>query len=252
MTLLIRYKLDEGTGTSAYDDVYGNNILTLTNGRWQNNTDGSGNPYMSRYFDGTAYGTPASNTPFVFERTDTFSVVVWVRSPPNTATRTIIGKQQSGITTAGWVFTIGDRGGVRVHICNVYPSDAIAKYDNKRVDDDFWHHVGFTYDGSSDASGVKFYVDGIQDTDVTVVANTLTSSIANTGNATIGRLSGGNSPFYGYIYDFRLYNEVLTSANMLDLYNTTKNAAGIGGGTGDTFVIRDIVGYDSDLSVYCL
>jgi hypothetical protein len=40
------------------------------------------------------------------------------------------------------------------------------------------HVVGMTYDGSSSASGVKLYVDGLQDTGVTIITNALSSNIS--------------------------------------------------------------------------
>lgn len=62
--------------------------------------------------------------------------------------------------------------------------EAIPTYDNGA-----WHHCVMTYNGNSDATGVKIYVDGSEQS-TTTIANTLTVDITSSANF---QLSGRNA-----------------------------------------------------------
>jgi len=84
-----------------------------------------------------------------------------------------------------------------------------------------WKHVFVTYDGSSNVSGIKIYINGVSQT-LTTQFNALSATIVNTVNLRIGgRYSGVstvNAPFPGRIDDVRVYNRVLSTAEIADLY----------------------------------
>ncbi|KKT58929.1 MAG: protease Do, partial [Parcubacteria group bacterium GW2011_GWC1_45_13] len=83
-----------------------------------------------------------------------------------------------------------------------------------------WHHYTVTYDGSSFASGIKIYEDGIS-LALNVASDSLTGSILNNVNVEIGdRDSGASSLNYpGLIDEVRIYNRALSGDEIKRLYN---------------------------------
>lgn len=70
------------------------------------------------------------------------------------------------------------------------------------VNDNEWHHVAYTYDGTT----IRLYVDGVEDATLDAVINT---GVSGETDVNIGS-QGGGSFFQGLIDDVRIYNEVLT------------------------------------------
>src|SRR5205823_11092045 len=75
----------------------------------------------------------------------------------------------------GWDLWL-QNGRVGTHIVSKWPGDAIKVVSNNPIKTNQWTHVFVTYDGSSQSSGVKVYIDGVEQP-VTVEANTLKNSI---------------------------------------------------------------------------
>ena len=94
--------------------------------------------------------------------------------------------------------------------------------------DNAWHYVVVTYDGSQTTSGVTMYYDGVQQSisgDISGTAGTLTY----TQNAEIGSRHGGADFYDGEIDELVIYNKVLTNTEVSALYNS-----GSGDSTPDT------------------
>lgn len=89
--------------------------------------------------------------------------------------------------------------------------DTTASFLNNR-----WHMIGFTYDGSSSASGVRIYVNG-KDEPLTVIEDTLTGSILSDNVLALGRqLPGGGSGWIGDMQHLAIYNYELNGTQMYD------------------------------------
>ena len=89
--------------------------------------------------------------------------------------------------------------------------------------DGLWHHVVVTYDGSESASGVKFYVDGVEDTLTQTLIDNLSGNSVNDPTvdfkiATAPRY-GGNDFYNGNIDELAIWNTALTSSDITDIYN---------------------------------
>lgn len=222
MALQVFYKIDEGTGT-AIADSSGNGYNGTTSGSpvWSINYDGT---LPALVFDGTDdHIVPNSNVPFTFERTSPFSITAWIKVPSEALTRAIAGKLQSGSPFRGWMFYVTDSGQLRLHLTSTWSTNVIAKYTTATVTDDTWHHVAFTYSGSSLASGVKFYIDGAEATLTTTVYDTLNATIQSASDAYVGRVVGG-SYFKGIMDEFRLYNTALTGNEVNTLYEDSSGS----------------------------
>jgi Concanavalin A-like lectin/glucanases superfamily/Secretion system C-terminal sorting domain len=73
------------------------------------------------------------------------------------------------------------------------------------IDDNKWHHVAVTYDGTSDAT--SFFVDG-----TTAGSGLINSSGIVAGTYSIGNRSGTTNSFDGYIDEFRIWGIVMDNA----------------------------------------
>ena len=76
----------------------------------------------------------------------------------------------------------------------------------KNITDNAWHHVAATYDGAQ----LSLYVDGVQVATKSIVLNTTGNDFA------IGQSISqpGREPFAGSLADIRIYNRVLTAAEL--------------------------------------
>lgn len=182
----------------------------------------------SMTFDGVeeflSLGTTAAN----FERTDVFSVSVWVKtSGPAAAFHAIVTKALSVSPFTGWLLEMSDTGRVQLVLRNTITTDELSvRTDTATVDDGDWHHVCATYDGSSVPGGVTIYIDGVAAATTTIV-NTLASSILNGAATCIGAVNGAfktasNSFWDGLIDEVALYDSELLPSEVDAIYNDGK------------------------------
>ena len=97
---------------------------------------------------------------------------------------------------------------------------------------DTWAHVGFTYDGSQLAAGIKLYVNGVEITNITdnSLSPPLTADIVNTVDVGIGGLNGtsASTTFNGYMDESAFWNEIVLSDKTFEaIYNATANNPGM-------------------------
>lgn len=161
-----------------------------------------------------------------FERDQTFSATAWIKGGVQDST--IVGDMAQSEEFRGWELHVGTtaNGGnansVTVWLVNDYPAIAIQVNASAPVLDGQWHHVAFTYDGSSTAAGVKIYVDGAEAA-TSVGLDSLGSSIANNTQAGLNigtRMNGAAHTFSGGIDEVALFDQVLTGAQMSAVYQS--------------------------------
>lgn len=148
-----------------------------------------------------------------FERTDSFSYGAWVR-PAGGAEGTAIAKMDDGSAHRGFdmLFTGGR---LSVHIINTWPTNAIKVVTKNPVRADDWNHVFVVYDGSSKASGIKIYFDGVLQ-EWTIEQDGLSDTIKTPVPLHIGRRNPG-APFRGLIDEVRIYDRALTEVEVQSL-----------------------------------
>jgi hypothetical protein len=141
-----------------------------------------------------------------FERTDKFSYGGWVKPQKGARDGALLARMDDGNAFRGYDMLLGD-GMISVHIINTWPANAIKVKTKKSLKPDQWQHVLMTYDGSSQASGIKIYVDGeLWDWDIE--QDGLTETIRTDKTLLIGSRHPG-SRFKGeidevYLFDRRL------------------------------------------------
>src|SRR3989344_3981735 len=211
------WSMNEGTGTVAGDGSGNGNRGTLTGGpTW---VDGKRGKAIN--FDGVDDYVNAG-TAGNFERTNSFTVSLWIKRNPNpTVTEAVVAKEVGSGTFQGWGLLI--LGGAandpyRINIANTSGTNNLL-VEYPRTNDSGWHHVVFTYNGTSAASGVFLYEDGISKTQ-TIIADTLSASILTATNFQIGARDGAASLFSGSIDEVRVYNRALSATEIQALYKS--------------------------------
>lgn len=215
------WKFDESSGTSAADSSGNGNTGTLTNG----GTFTTGQINNSVDLDGTNdFVSIANESNFDFERTQSFTLSAWVYRDTNTTDDFIFNKVTADAARTGYEVYLYNSGSCGGDGCLVVRVNNNANLSNmlwvttnvSAVPLSTWNHVVVTYDGSSNASGIKAYVNGTSLMGLTVATNSLSASILNNVNLEVG--GGSTDPFDGRIDDARVYNRVLSAAEIQELY----------------------------------
>jgi hypothetical protein len=148
---------------------------------------------------------------FSKERTDAFSISV------NIFSRNYDAVIFSKFATTGYLFSVTSAGLIQFILRNTATSNEIFVRSLVSIPNKRWCDVVVTYDGSSTAAGVKIYVDGAQIA-MSIVSNTLSSTIVNSEPARIGSFNGTASSWNGFITDTILHDAELTPAEVADLH----------------------------------
>lgn len=83
-----------------------------------------------------------------------------------------------------------------------------------------WYHITFTYDGSGTFTGIKLYVNGISQSLTNESAGTYVGMTNGSALPRLGTFTSG-FPFNGKMDELHVWkNRELTSAEVLDIYNT--------------------------------
>lgn len=220
MSLVSHWKLDESSGLVASNsaDVSVSGVLeNMVGDEWI--TSGVINNALT--FDGVDDGINCGDV-YNYERTQPFSMSMWLNTGDGSGQSMLAGRYKSAAPFKGYMFHTEDTK-VRLLFSNNDLNEHLWAESTGSVVDSTWHHVAVTYDGTSDVTGVVFYIDGAISATVPVL-NTLNSSIKYNGTLFyLGRREGAanNIPFVGSLDDVRLYNHVLSQGEITALYKMT-------------------------------
>ena len=99
---------------------------------------------------------------------------------------------------------------------NVQLAGVGAVLSTGSVNDDAWHLVTATFDGSV----VKLYIDGVLDaTDDPLAAPLVPTNMNDWAVEIGGELATSTFPTQGLVDDVRIYNYALSATDVVDLYN---------------------------------
>lgn len=203
--------LDEQSGTIVDSTGQGSN--GTQSGGVTYDADGKISTALS--FDGSDDYVSFGNR-LGFERTDTFSIGTWIKTSEGAVG--MAGKLEGSSPYTGWFFQLNGVGKPTLILSNTWGSNWLVGTADFAVNDDSWHHVLATYDGSSDKVGVKIYVDG-DSKDITGDPSTLSASILNSKNFQVSGYDGTNTLFEGSIDEMVIYNTNLTESKVQEIYD---------------------------------
>ena len=217
------WKFNEGYGDTAYDEI-GDNDGTLEASTGGSQTTESEMWELGGKFDkaveldGTDDDVNMGDV-LDFERTDTFTVSVWTKSSDNGGS--VVGKMDNTDGSKGYELYFDD-GHWEATIRYDTGTNGIKVLSSSDAGDNDWHHLVFTYDGSSDASGLTLYTDGEDDTG-TIEDDGLTSSISNSATFNVGSRNSAVQYFDGLVDEVKVYNYEMTADQVKSEFNQGKS-----------------------------
>lgn len=215
----VNWRFNETSGTSAADSSYYNRPGTLVTGEgalpaiW---VAGKLNNAISNpgEFESTDYVEGGDISEFDWD--DTFSIECWFNQTAGYDV-SMAGNYNS-TETKGWWLGIQE-GYLRFNLIGDV-SNYIQVYSDIQVTPGIYQHLVVTYDGSGNAAGVKFYLDGVLlGTTITYDLLAETSIVPTTNNFRVGAIADTAWGWIGQIDEFNLYAVVLSQANVDFRYN---------------------------------
>ena len=174
-------------------------------------------------FDGTNDYVEIQNQ-IQFDQTDPFTLSSWVKSSSG-KNELIINNEN--ILYTGYRLNINVNANIEIGLRNSI-SDDIAIETLNRIYANTWYHIVGTYDGTRNVSGMKIYINGVEE-DTNTISNTLTSSTLSNQQTLLGirRLSPPSDPLRGNIANVQIYNRALSTIEITQNYNATKTRFGL-------------------------
>jgi hypothetical protein len=221
-TVSVGVMVDESIDNTAIHEVFGDGSAVATynldgntndlggsyNGTATNVTYGTGKYGQSAVFNGGSYITRDK----AFFPIGALSISMWFKT---TATAYQILLSTNGLTTNGDGIGVGFIGSGSSDIGVMNNGAWLARVQSALTDWDNgdWHHIVITWTNTTEADGLKIYIDNGAPTTATA-SGTVTSN----DEFYIGR-RGGGSYFNGSIDQVRIFNRALTQAEVTALYN---------------------------------
>jgi len=171
-------------------------------------------------FDGTDEFVTMGNTiNMAQDGSDAFSFSFWMKRTNGGGVQTFLGKSQ----TSGKGIRIYSNGNIIYMLIGTYSSACIFNQFNfTTLNNGSWHHIVWTYDGSSTQAGMKLYINDSLKT----LGSGITNTPINLQNTTMdfmigasGTLSSYNYEYNGYMDEVSYFDSVLTQENITSIYN---------------------------------
>ena len=193
--------------------------------------DATGNGYDGTLVNGATYGTGIINQGFSFDGVndyinignnlnfdgDTpFSFSCWI-NPLGSTTVNILSKFDNSGSFPGYTLHLTSNK-VRFIIQNNNATDRIRVATTSTLTSGL-RHISMTYDGSTNASGVNIYVDGVNQS-VNADRDTFTGGLTTTSEFVLGGFVTGFNYFDGIIDEVGVWNKELTQSEVTELYNS--------------------------------
>jgi hypothetical protein len=143
-----------------------------------------------------------------FERTDAFSFGAWINA---SSAGCVLSKTIDAEDMRGFDVTLRKNKAI-VNLVHQWNRNAIQITTRSTIPSRQWQHLMVTYDGSSRATGVRVYLDGLLQP-VEINRDTLSKSIRNDQPLRLGQRQASAS-FSGMIDDVRLYAKGLSASEV--------------------------------------
>ena len=171
----------------------------------------------SLVFDGVnEYLDCTNNAAFDFNPSNAFSIESWVKFDNLSGGRFIVSKWARPTPMDVRAYYLSTLGNNFRFLFGSSNQDLIIANTTQPLSTGVWYHIVLTYDGSSDANGVTFYVDGSVSPS-TIQSNNLTGVTTNTEPLQIG----GQDTFYSAakIAKTRIWNVELSTSDVNTQWN---------------------------------
>ena len=148
-----------------------------------------------------------------------FSVSAWIQFNGDLVLQKILGKADS-FNYGEWMLTTNTDENLAFYMIDQSENNTyIGRAWNNTLELDKWYYVVGTYDGSGSASGIRLYVDGVQEDD----ADAAQGSYVAMENTSIDLIMGnyGATYFDGKIDEIAVFDRVLSLGEIENMYDNT-------------------------------
>ena len=183
----------------------------------------------------TDYQNVEINKKKLHDTYEPFSISIWANPEKEGENQMLAcSAGQKNVLWRGYEFYIDSSNCVAIRLTHRKPDNYIHVTSKNPVKIKDWNHIGFTYDGRGKAAGLQIYVDG-KPVEMITKSDALTSSIHPINYNTytwdkdknkpirLGRSQRGHTGefaiYRGRLDEFRLYNRMITPAEMAKLGN---------------------------------
>lgn len=167
------WRLDETSGTSAADSSGNGRTGTYTGGFTLNQTGALVDGNAALLLNGSS-GYVTMGDIAAFEFTGAFSVEAWVKF--TSTSNFIVSKSLN--TAAGWFLGVTASGNVQFFAATAAIATVFNVQSGSAFNNGLYHHVVATWDGTTNANGVKLYIDGVLNAQGTAGAGTIAQNAA--------------------------------------------------------------------------
>jgi hypothetical protein len=183
-----------------------------------------------RFSRGGTQITAADNSSFTFSNGTNdlpFTFSVWIKRDNIGNNHTILSKTGvlAALTPFEYVFNLDSSNKLVMTLYDTSGTNQISLTSNNSLETDVgkWVHYVVTYSGSGSASGLSFYRNAIALPGTTASAGSYVTMRNSTQLLRIGNAFSSDpankAPMNGAIEDLRIFNRVLSSNEILNLYN---------------------------------
>lgn len=184
---------------------------------------GGATPYTNDYsllLDGTdAFVSMGNTINMAQDGSDAFSFSFWMKRTSGSGIQTFLGKSQ--ISAKG--IRLYSNGNIIYMLIGTYTSACIFNQFNFiNLNNGSWHHVVWTYDGSSTQAGMKLYINDSLKT----LGSGVTNTPINLQNTTMDFLIGASGTSSSYNYEFNgnidevsYFDSELSASDVTSIYN---------------------------------
>ncbi len=156
-----------------------------------------------------------------FKRYEPFSISLWLNTP-DVKERAVVFHRSRAWTDAasrGYELLI-EEGRLSAALIHFWPGNAIRVQTRDAIPTGTWLHVVLTYDGSSQAKGLRLFLNG-QPAECEIVRDQLTKNITGGGgdNIALGERFRDRGFKQGLIDEFQVYQRELTSLEIEHLHD---------------------------------
>jgi len=146
--------------------------------------------------------------------TTAISVSAWVKTTATGVIRIIVAEDDTG-SDRNWLLFLGSNNKIGWYLYNTDDTlVGLYRAAANEITDGDWHHVLGTYDGTSDADGIKLYVDGNVET--ATAGSTGIRSAASVEPAIGSKTAGANWFWSGNIDEVSVFDSVKVVADVSD------------------------------------
>lgn len=214
--LVTRYTFEETSGNATKDTGKALNDGYLQNGSTFATNVASGIDGQSLVLAGSDYIKCGNESKYDFEKTNPFSLTVWIKSANVSEEQFVAYKE------------IADPGGYNFKIIDAKVNffmgksgtgnNAIRVESSAVLQNNLWQNIAVTYSGNQSVKGMNIHINGQKQTLSEIRTDVLDPTILNDADFLLGNRTNMQKPFIGSLDDFRVYDKELTSDEVNAIY----------------------------------